>query len=104
MSALVMSHGVMVRKGVVKAGDFVKSFNSKRSDQSYYDGSWEELEALVIEHFDDNEPGTGSVDGDVLLVRVPAGGFIRVLRRLLPRTQTRCRLRLSPVMMGRSLF
>jgi hypothetical protein len=71
----VMSHGQLVYKGQVKAGDFVKGFSIREGSNSYYEGTWEELEALVMEHFEDHEPGTGSVDGDVLLVNVPPQGF-----------------------------
>lgn len=65
----------MVEKGIVKASDFVKSFSIRQGHNSYFDGSWEELEQLVMENFSNNEPGTGSVDGDVLLINVPANNF-----------------------------
>lgn len=71
----VMSHGVPVIEGLVKSSDFVKGFSTRIGHNSYFEGSWIELEQLVMEHFDNNEPGTGSVDGDVLLVNVPAKGF-----------------------------
>jgi hypothetical protein len=72
---LVLSHGQMVLKDVFKAGDFIKSFNTVVGTQSYYTKNWEELEALVVAHRDDFEPGTGSVDNDVILVNVPAENF-----------------------------
>lgn len=71
----VLSHGEWVLPGKVGASDFVKGFSTRIGQNSYYEGSWDELCALVEKHFEDNEPGTGSVDGDVLLVNVPAAGF-----------------------------
>lgn len=72
---LTKKNGVMVVEGKIKSGDFVKGFSTKEGIQSYYDGSWEDLEALTKKHFNNNEPGTGSVDGDVLLVNVPTKDF-----------------------------
>lgn len=72
---LVESHGQQVRKGIVGTSNFVKGFSIKEGSNSYYTGTWEELEELVMKHFDDNEWGTGSQTGDVLLVNVPADGF-----------------------------
>lgn len=74
-SKLVMSNGQMVRKGEIGTSNFVKGFSIKKGMNSYYDGSWEDLQKLVKENFDNNEPGTGSVDGDVLLVNVPSENF-----------------------------
>lgn len=75
MTELVMSHGQMVRKNVVGTSDFVRGFSIREGSNSYFTGSWEELEQLVMDHFDDNEWGTGSQNGDVLLVNVPPAGF-----------------------------
>lgn len=72
---LTLSNGVMVIKDLVKSSDFVKGFSTRIGHNSYFEGSWIELEQLVMKHFDNNEPGTGSVDGDVILVNVPAEGF-----------------------------
>lgn len=72
---LEMSHGQMVRKGVVGTSNFVKGFSIREGANSYFTGTWEELETLVMEHFDNNEWGTGSQTGDVLLVTVPPEGF-----------------------------
>jgi hypothetical protein len=73
--SLVLSRGQMVLEGQFLAGDFVKSFNARHGTQSHYTGTWAELEALVTAHQDDFEPGTGSVDNDVILVNVPTAGF-----------------------------
>ncbi len=73
--SLVEAHGQMVRKGVVGTSNFVRGFSIRKGSNSYYTGTWEELEVLVMKHFDDNEWGTGSKNGDVLLVNVPAEGF-----------------------------
>lgn len=75
MTELTLSHGQLVRKGKVGTSNFVKGFSVREGSNSYFSGTWEELELLVEKHFEDNEPGTGSVDGDVLLVNVPAEGF-----------------------------
>lgn len=79
MNELVELNGQMVRKGVVGTSDFVRGFSTRVGKNSYYNGSWEELEQLVMKHFDDNEWGTGSKDGDVLLVNVPADGFFTAI-------------------------
>lgn len=73
--ALVLSNGQMVLKDVFLAGEFVKSFNARHGTQSHFNGTWEELEALVTAHRDDFVGGTGSVDNDVILVNVPVEGF-----------------------------
>lgn len=67
--------GEWVLPGVYFAGDFIKKMNTRVGHNSYFDGSWEELEALVTAHKDDWVPGVGAVDGDVRLVNVPAEGF-----------------------------
>lgn len=72
---LVMSHGQLVRKGIVGTSNFVKGFSIREGANSYFTGTWEELEELVMEHFDNHEWGTGSRNGDVLLVNVPPEGF-----------------------------
>lgn len=75
MTELIMSHGVLVEKGVFRAGDFVKGFSTRVGPNSYFDGTWEELEQLVTENQHDFAPGTGSVDNDVILVNVPSDRF-----------------------------
>lgn len=72
---LVESNGQMVIKGEVSSSDFVKGFSIKEGINGYYDGSWKNLQNLVKEHFDDNEPGIGSENGDVLLINVPNDNF-----------------------------
>lgn len=74
-NVLVEKYGIMVAEGEVAVSDFAQTFNLKESSNSYYDGSWDEVVALVQTHWDNNEPGTGSVDGDVILVNVPAANF-----------------------------
>lgn len=68
--------GKTVIKGKIGTSDFVRGFSVRVGRQSYYKGSWEELEQLVTKHFDDHEWGTGSKNGDVLLVNVPSDGFM----------------------------
>ena len=79
---LSMSHGVLVVKDKFQTGKFVQSFNTRIGTNSYYDGSWEELEALVKKHRDDFEPGIGSVDNDVILVNVPPANFYTSITKI----------------------
>lgn len=72
---LELSHGQYVVKGLFKTSVFAQTFNTKESSNSYFDGSWEEIETLVTQYQHDFEPGTGSVDGDVILVNVPPENF-----------------------------
>lgn len=72
---LSLSNGVLVEKGRFQTSDFARSFNKREGVNSHYEGSWDDLEKLVTENKDDFEPGTGSVDNDVILVNVPAEGF-----------------------------
>lgn len=83
----VISHGVPVVKGLVVASSFVKSFSVKHGANSYFGGSWEELEALTMKHFADNEPGFGSVDNDVVLVNVPAENFYTSITSITPENE-----------------
>ena len=62
-----------VRKGEVAPSDFLRKVVQKGG--KWFDGTLEDVAALVVENFSNQEPGTGSVDGDVLLVRVPPEGF-----------------------------
>lgn len=71
-SKLIESHGVLVRKGDVQPGSFIQSFSVPGSGNSFFDGSFAELREIVLTHFDDFEPGTGSVNNDVILVNIPA--------------------------------
>lgn len=75
MTQTIISHGVPIIPGKITCSNFIKEFAKKSGSNSYYDKSWEELEKLVKENFNNNEPGTGSIDGDVLLVNVPPHGF-----------------------------
>lgn len=70
---LTIKHGVPVREGAIAISGFLREVTERGN--SRFEGSFEELIDLAHKHFDDNEPGTGSVDGDVLLVRVPNSGF-----------------------------
>lgn len=81
-SRLTMSNGQLVLKDSVGAGDFLKNFNIPKSGNSYFLGSFEELEEIVTENFHNNEPGTGSVDGDVLLINVPAARFMSTVAEI----------------------
>jgi hypothetical protein len=75
MQPLAYSHGQWVRKGRVEAGSFLREVTEKDGGNKRYSGTLEELAVLVERHFAAQEPGTGSVDGDTLLITVPTAGF-----------------------------
>lgn len=70
---LTLKHGVPVRDGAIAVSDFLKEVTKEGNLR--FDGTFDDLTNLAKEHFENNEPGTGSVDGDVLLVRIPSAGF-----------------------------
>jgi len=71
---LVKRHGVLVVPGKIIVSDFLRKVIAKSDTQSF-DGTFEDLVALVGANFENQEPGDGSVDGDVILVNLPADGF-----------------------------
>lgn len=73
--SLVKRYGQMVVPGSVKVGDFARDFNTVAGTNSYFDGTWEEVEELVRQHWHDQSPGTASENGDVVLVNVPPARF-----------------------------
>lgn len=75
MTALEIRHGVLVEPDSIRVSKFLKTVSTKSGSNRRFDGSWSDLERLAHENFQNNEPGTGSTDGDVLLVNVPAAGF-----------------------------
>lgn len=79
---LTVSHGQLVRKGKVGTSVFVKGFSVRTGSNSYFAGTWEELEALCEANLHDFEPGTGSVDNDVILVNVPPAGFFTAITEI----------------------
>lgn len=84
MTALTLRHGVLVEPGSIRVGRFLKTVSTKSGSNRRFDGSWGDLERLAHEHFQNNEPGTGSTDGDVLLVNVPAAGFRTNIAQITP--------------------
>lgn len=74
MQATKTKHGVQVVPGEIAISDFLKKVSGPKGSNRF-DGSWAELIELAKWNFSDNEPGTGSVDGDVILVNVPPEGF-----------------------------
>lgn len=74
-STLTLSHGQLVKAGEVAVGGFLREVIAKTEENRRYFGTLEELEALVKANLDNFEPGSGAVDGDVRLVRVPTEGF-----------------------------
>lgn len=79
-----ISRGQYVIKNQFKTGDFAKKFNDPKGTNSHFDGSWEELEQIVVAHKHDFEPGTGSVGNDVILVNVPAEKFYTSIVEITP--------------------
>lgn len=67
----IMKHGVEVVENKIVVSPFAKTFNTKQGDNSYYEGTWEQLTELVKENWNNQEPGTGSVGGDTILVNIP---------------------------------
>jgi hypothetical protein len=72
---LTLSHGEKVAKGEVAVSGFLREVIAKTDENRRYSGTLHELTELVKEHIENYEPGTGSVDGDVRLVRVPTENF-----------------------------
>jgi hypothetical protein len=72
---LTYSNGAMVAKDKVVVGGFLREVIAKTDENRRYSGSIWDLANLVKKHMDNYEPGTGSVDGDVRLVRVPTENF-----------------------------
>lgn len=72
---VTMKHGVEVVEGKIAVSGFAKTFNKREGLNSYFEGSWETLVKLVAQNWKNQEPGTGSINGDVILVNVPAEGF-----------------------------
>jgi len=72
---LILKQGVWVVEDKLTVSDFAKTFNTPDGDNAHYGGSWSELQELVKAHWSEQEPGLGSVDGDVILVTVPSEGF-----------------------------
>ena len=79
MTELALSHGELVRKDEVAVSSFLNQVIAKSGKNSRFIGTFDELEALVTEHFDNFEPGEGSVDADVRLVRLPTAGFFTTI-------------------------
>lgn len=80
---LTYSHGQWVRKGAVGVSGFLRQVVAKKGNQRY-GGTLEELAQLTQAHLSKGEPGTGSEDGDVLLVPVPPEGFFTDIVAITP--------------------
>lgn len=72
---IIIAHGVPVVAGKLAVSNFAKGFNTRSGMNGYYTGTWGQLERLVKKHQHNFEPGTGSVDNDVILVNLPPLGF-----------------------------
>lgn len=70
-----ISHGELVRVGEIAPSAFLRERN-ERPGSRRYSGTMDELAELVKLHFENQEPGVGSVDGDVLLITLPTEGFL----------------------------
>lgn len=86
---LVMSHGQMVRKGEVSLSGFLKEIFAKEKGNRRFQGSDEELLRLVKANMAHARPGTGSLEGDVLLVPLPPKGFFTSTVELTPENRDR---------------
>lgn len=74
-NSLSLSQGQWVRKSQVGVSGFLRSVAAKAGENNRFEGSVDELAELTRANLYNAEPGTGSKDGDVLLVRLPADGF-----------------------------
>lgn len=72
---LILSHGELVAKDEVAVSGFLREVIAKSDENRRYSGTLAHLTTLVEANLDNFEPGTGSVDADVRLVRVPTEGF-----------------------------
>lgn len=72
---LELRHGELVRPNEISVSAFLQEVVERAKGNDAFDGSFEELVELTKAHFHDREPGTGSVEGDVVLVNVPPARF-----------------------------
>jgi len=72
---LTLSHGEFVRVGAVAVSNFLQEVMAKSDENRRYSGTLKDLTALVEANLDNFEAGTGSVEDDVRLVRVPTENF-----------------------------
>lgn len=97
---LVMKRGELVKEGKIALGEFCKKFNKPDSMQGYYEGTEEELSQLIKDNFHKAIPGTGSVDGDVVLVPLPPKGFVNSIVKITPENEHLLSYREEPRMEG----
>lgn len=86
---LTLSNGEWVLKDEVKSGGFIQEFSVPGTGNSYFDGTFNELAALVTANMHDFEPGTGSVNNDVILVNIPADNVKTTVTKITPENQHR---------------
>jgi hypothetical protein len=70
---LVLSHGVEVVKNKITISDF--QTGSPRTRYGIDGKKWYQIIKMVKQNWDNQLPGTGSVNGDTILVPIPADGF-----------------------------
>lgn len=80
----VLSNGVEVYKDSIGVSNFLRKVVAKAGGNELYEGSFEELIELTKKHFSNSEPGSGSVNGDVILVNVPPTGFFTNIIEVTP--------------------
>lgn len=85
---LTVSHGELVIKDEVAPSAFLREVNDRPGSRRC-SHTLEELAEIVKENFHNQEPGVGSVDGDVLLISVPTDGFFT---NIVPITEENARL------------
>lgn len=83
MTETIIKNGVPVVEGKISVSPFAREFNQRVSENSYFDGEWDRVVELVESNWDNNEPGTGSEDGDTLLIRIPqTDGFFSPIAKI----------------------
>lgn len=86
---ITKSHGEWVLKDEVQASEFIQKFSVPGTGNAYFDGTFDELAHLVKANMHDFEPGTGSVNNDVILVNIPADKVKTTVVRITPENKHR---------------
>lgn len=83
-TSLEFSNGQWVRRGEVGVSNFLQQVVAKEGDQKRYRGTFEELAAAVKANLHLGTPGTGSENGDTMLVPLDPGGFYTNIVEITP--------------------
>lgn len=81
---LQLSNGELVIKNKISISSFLKQVIQKAGGNRRYSGSEESLIQLAEDNLDNYTPGTGSENGDVRLLNVPAESFLTGIVKITP--------------------